>query len=131
LRIDWFKGQSRWYANGVSIANLTKNVPSVASGVVLNVWSDGGEWSGNMTVGGEFVVGVEWIEVAYNVSADGGRGGSCAVGCWIDGNDVKQTGTPAQAYDSTSQQQSVASRQTGTGIWLVGLVAAGAVFGLM
>lgn len=122
MRVDWFNGQSRWYANGIEIWNSTKNVPSSPSGVVLNLWSDGGPWSGNMTVGGVTLVGVEWIEVVYNVSKESVASGKCEVGCWIDGSQVVDAGTPALAFNSTGTQG--AGSRVGAGVfgWCVSAV---------
>lgn len=36
---------------------------------VINLWSDGGFWSGDLPLGQEVYLGVEWIELAYNVSS--------------------------------------------------------------
>ena len=114
VRLDWFQGQSRWYIDGNEVWNMTKNVPGKPSGVNLNVWSDGGSWSGDMSVGGMTVVGVQWIEVAYNTSSNTAKG-QCALGCWIDGDQVKDTGTPALAYNSTTAQSSGAASSSYTG----------------
>ena len=101
-RLDWRDGMSSWWVDGVNVLNKTKNVPSKPSGVVLNLWSDGGVWSGNMTVGREVRVGVEWIEIVYNVSSDS-RKGTCHLGCLVDGDRVKDVGTPVLAYNTTAQ----------------------------
>ncbi|KAH8648419.1 concanavalin A-like lectin/glucanase domain-containing protein [Xylariales sp. PMI_506] len=120
-RLDWFDGVVRWWVNGQLVLNKTVNAPTQPSGLILNVWGNGGEWSGNMTVGGEVTLGVEWLEMAFNVSGPvgGGSGSShhttwtahdgllfsrssgdavCKVGCAIDG--VQQVGFPEVAYDS-------------------------------
>jgi hypothetical protein len=67
-RIDWFDGLSRWWVDGEMVLEKTINVPRDPSGLILNLWSDGGEWSGGMSVGSEVVLGVEWIEMVFNTS---------------------------------------------------------------
>ncbi|EGE82211.1 endo-1,3(4)-beta-glucanase [Blastomyces dermatitidis ATCC 18188] len=67
-RLDWFPNMSRWYLNNKLQAENDYHVPDKPSMLVLNLWSDGGEWSGNMTMGSTALMGIEWIEVAYNIS---------------------------------------------------------------
>lgn len=68
-RIDWFPGMSRWFLDDDLQLEKTYGVPDKPSMVVLNLWSDGGVWSGNLSVGSSVFMGVEWIEVLYNTSA--------------------------------------------------------------
>ncbi|RMD42734.1 hypothetical protein DV735_g2450, partial [Chaetothyriales sp. CBS 134920] len=68
-RLDWFPGVSQWWIDDDMVLNKTIHVPRKPSGMILNLWSDGGQWSGNMTVGDQVVVGVEWIEMVFNISA--------------------------------------------------------------
>lgn len=103
-RLDWFPQISRWYVNGQLQLEKSLNVPKKPSGLILNLWGDGGQWSGNMTVGGQVVAGIEWIEMVFNVS--GSLKGSkqkdhtvCLVGCTVDG--VKNIGFPELAYNAT------------------------------
>ncbi|KAB8234429.1 glycoside hydrolase family 16 protein [Aspergillus alliaceus] len=75
-RLDWFPGLSRWYADqGLQVVK-GYGVPGMASTVVLNLWSDGGDWTGDLRVGESVFLGVEWIEMAFNVSSSavGGSG---------------------------------------------------------
>lgn len=67
-RLDWFPDISRWYLNNVEQATKTYGVPFDPSMLVINLWSDGGIWSGNLTVGAAVHLGIEWIEIAYNTS---------------------------------------------------------------
>lgn len=122
-RLDWLPGMSRWYVNNMEQATKTYGVPHDPSVLVLNLWSDGGVWSGNLTVGAAVHLGIEWIEIAYNTSdsdsvrlpADRGASGGvettanananfCMVGCRIDdpedGNSVKNLGNPQIAWDN-------------------------------
>lgn len=67
-RIDWFDGLSRWYVDDEIVLEKRMNVPTEPSGLILNLWGDGGEWSGGMEVGAQVVLGVEWIEMVFNIS---------------------------------------------------------------
>jgi hypothetical protein len=67
-RIDWLPRNSYWYLNGKQVAANTYSVPRTPSFVVLNMWSDGGEWSGNMSVGESAEFQVQWVELVFNSS---------------------------------------------------------------
>ncbi|BDD55119.1 hypothetical protein MPDQ_000614 [Monascus purpureus] len=67
-RLDWFPGFSAWYSDGRLQDMKTYCVPSKPSLVVLNLWSDGGNWTGDLRKGESVLMGVEWIEMAYNLS---------------------------------------------------------------
>ncbi|KAF1814343.1 concanavalin A-like lectin/glucanase [Eremomyces bilateralis CBS 781.70] len=80
MRIDWVPGVSRWYVDGEQVAENTYSVPRKPSGLILNMWSDGGEWSGEMDVGGSAELHVGWVQMVFNTSGpvEGpgeGRGG--------------------------------------------------------
>ncbi|OCK78913.1 glycoside hydrolase family 16 protein [Lepidopterella palustris CBS 459.81] len=118
-RIDWLAKKSYWYIDGQEVANNTYSVPRKPSGLVINMWSDGGEWSGNMTIGGSAEYHIQWIELAFNTSGPvGGPGGGnrkrdeeegilekrkskgCQVVCRVDG--VKDVGFPEVAHVAAS-----------------------------
>lgn len=67
-RLDWLPDISRWYVENEPQASNTYSVPHDPSMLIINLWSDGGLWSGNLTVGESVYMGIEWIEIAYNVS---------------------------------------------------------------
>lgn len=78
-RIDWLPRRSNWYLDGALRATNTYSVPRRPSYLVLNMWSDGGEWSGDMAVGGGAELQIQWIEMVFNTSGpvegpDGGDG---------------------------------------------------------
>ncbi|KAA8652831.1 hypothetical protein EYZ11_007199 [Aspergillus tanneri] len=68
-RLDWFENRTYWYADDGLQASKSYKVPDKPSLVALNVWSDGGPWSGDMRVGDVVYMGIEWIELAYNLSS--------------------------------------------------------------
>lgn len=70
--------------NGELAASTRVNVPADESMVVVNMWSDGGFWSGNMSVGAEAELQIQWIEMVFNmhdadVSSLRGKGVVCSV----------------------------------------------------
>lgn len=74
-RIDWLDGISRWYVDGELVLEKRMNVPREPSGLILNLWGDGGRWSGGgMAVGDGVALGVEWVEMSFNVSGPVGGG---------------------------------------------------------
>lgn len=112
-RIDWLPKNSYWYLNDKQVAANTYSVPREASFLVINMWSDGGEWSGNMSVGDSAEFQIQWIELIFNTSGpvegkqdpnekrsvnlwesrlDKRKDKGCEVVCRVDG--VKETGTP-------------------------------------
>ncbi|KAI9375138.1 concanavalin A-like lectin/glucanase domain-containing protein [Aspergillus egyptiacus] len=70
-RMDWFPNVTRWYADDQLQANLSKSVPDRPSILALNLWTDGGIWTGDMVINESVYMGIEWIEIAYNASRAG------------------------------------------------------------
>jgi hypothetical protein len=107
-RIDWLPKNSYWYLNNKLVAANTYSVPRKPSGLILNMWSDGGSWSGNMSVGQHAEFQIQWVEMTFNTSGpytgtakeNEKRGAEletraasgCENVCKIDG--VKKLGTP-------------------------------------
>lgn len=69
-RLDWTPSKSTWFVNGVQMASLSFQVPRDASHVNLNVWSNGGVWTGPMEVGKEARMQIKWLEMVFNSSSD-------------------------------------------------------------
>ncbi|MCJ1230836.1 hypothetical protein MMC12_007510 [Toensbergia leucococca] len=92
-RLDWLPEKSEWFLNGVSAVNKTYGIPRKPSKFVMNMWGDGGEWSGNMTIGGVAMLEVQWVDMVFNISGVGKRKSmGCETVCNIDG--VKNVGYP-------------------------------------
>ncbi|KAL4993047.1 concanavalin A-like lectin/glucanase domain-containing protein [Aspergillus recurvatus] len=70
-RMDWFANETLWYANDELQAVVSMSVPDRPSILAMNLWSDGGIWTGDMQVGESVYMGIEWIEIAYNTSTAG------------------------------------------------------------
>jgi beta-glucanase (GH16 family) len=67
-RYDWLPGSSSWYVNGASVGRISFQAPRDPSGIILNMWSNGGSWTGNMSTGGASYLQIQWIEIVYNTS---------------------------------------------------------------
>ncbi|PYI04522.1 concanavalin A-like lectin/glucanase, partial [Aspergillus sclerotiicarbonarius CBS 121057] len=67
-RLDWFPNLSAWYADEELQSNSTYSIPNRPSIVAMNLWSNGGNWSGDMRIGDSVYMGIEWIELVYNVT---------------------------------------------------------------
>lgn len=91
-RLDWLPGKSAWYLNGEMAASTRVNVPGDASRLIMNMWSDGGFWSGNMSVGDKAGLQVQWIEMVFN-TPDTKSGRGKGVVCSVD----EVVGTPVRA----------------------------------
>ncbi|KIV77449.1 hypothetical protein PV11_09243 [Exophiala sideris] len=90
-RVDWLKGQTIWYINDQVGYQTTNSVPTEASALTLNLWSNGGSFSGNMSVGAQVRIAVQYIEMVYNTTDSQTSGGS-GTQCSVDG--VKTKGEP-------------------------------------
>ncbi|KAI4860601.1 carbohydrate-binding module family 1 protein [Hypoxylon rubiginosum] len=99
-RMDWTPGSTSWLIDGQLMSSIQFQAPRDASRVMFNSWSDGGSWSGNMTVGSSAEMQIQWIDVVYNStdptpgnpSTNPGAGGNCVNTCSIDL--TSKTGTP-------------------------------------
>ncbi|KAF4617966.1 hypothetical protein G7Y89_g15016 [Cudoniella acicularis] len=147
-RVDWMPGMTSWYVNGQSVANIAFQTPRDPAGLIINMWSDGGSWTGNMSLYDEAYLQIQWMEVVYNTSGpytgsskrDVGFGASgtlekrkgtpgCKVVCGID-EKVNVTGTPALLYNNTGMAP-MGWKGDGMGsmVWIPLLLVGGAIFG--
>ncbi|KHN99628.1 Concanavalin A-like lectin/glucanase [Metarhizium album ARSEF 1941] len=69
-RLDWTPTRSVWYVDGEEVANIAFQVPRDPASVNINSWGNGGSWSGNMSVGTESKLQLQWIEMVYNTTED-------------------------------------------------------------
>ncbi|KAK6077221.1 hypothetical protein SCUP515_05070 [Seiridium cupressi] len=105
-RMDWSPDSTMWYVDGVDVSQISFQTPRDPSYIIFNTWSDGAHWSGNMSVGDEAYLQIQWIELVFNstggdgTSADGGthrrslsrREDKCQNVCSVDETDT--VGTP-------------------------------------
>ena len=100
-RLDWTPGSSTWYVNGQVSSTINFQTPRDPSRIMLNAWSDGGSWSGNMTINQAAYLQIQWIDVVFNnTDPNYSRSGSCRNVCTID--ETSQIGTPALMTGTTS-----------------------------
>lgn len=94
-RLDWLPSLnlSVWYVNGEQLRNTQTNVPQVASTVFIDMWSNSGWWSGDMAVGDQATLEIQWIEMAFNASATAKSVPDDGVVCTID----EGVGSPVEA----------------------------------
>lgn len=69
-RLDWLSDMSRWYVDNEMQDAKTYGVPDLESMIILNLWSDGGLWTGDMRIGDSIYFGIEYIELLYNRTSD-------------------------------------------------------------
>jgi hypothetical protein len=69
-RLDWTPKSSTWYADGQEVASIEFQTPKDPAQIILNAWSDGGSWSGNMSLNGAAYMQIQWIDMVYNVTKD-------------------------------------------------------------
>ncbi|KAJ9154989.1 Concanavalin A-like lectin/glucanase [Pleurostoma richardsiae] len=106
-RLDWTPKQSTWYVDGVEVASITFQTPREPSQIILNAWSDGGDWSGNMTLHDQAYLQIQWLEMVFNSTGP--------VPGWTDSGDASKTRRDALLRDiirresGNSQCQSVCS----------------------
>lgn len=75
-RLDWTPMQDTWYVDGQPVATIAYQVPRDPTAVLFNIWSNGGNWSGNMSVNGTAYMNIQWVEMVFNSTDD--------VSAWTD-----------------------------------------------
>jgi beta-glucanase (GH16 family) len=154
-RLDWTAQSSVWYVDGQQVANISFQVPTGTSGINFNAWSDGGSWSGNMTLYDQANLQIQWIEMIYNTSSDstsskrrdpssqllrsrdvGPRGellrrstdaaGQCKVVCSID--EVTEAGVATMLWNSSSTATRMAGADVKSGRAWAWALCLGSVF---
>ncbi|KAI0142725.1 concanavalin A-like lectin/glucanase domain-containing protein [Xylariaceae sp. FL1272] len=81
-RYDWTPGSSDWYINDQLVASIQLQTPTNPLSILMNVWSDGGVWSGVMAVGDQAAMDVQWLDVTYNTSSQAAA--TCSSVCSLD-----------------------------------------------
>lgn len=134
-RMDWTPGKTTWYVDDVPVAQIVFQAPRDESNIILNAWSDGGGWTGNMSVSDAAYLQVQWVEVVYNNTAaetaerrrDGQ--GLCENVCSID--ETPELGRPVMLWGNpgAGDAGSAAGRLVTWGpiglVGVVGLLSAG------
>jgi beta-glucanase (GH16 family) len=148
-RVDWTPKVTSWYVNGESVANISFQAPKDPAGLIINMWSDGGAWTGNMSLYDEAYLQIQWMQLVYNTS--GQYAGSdnkkrdnfgvsgllekrkgtpgCQAVCSVD-EQVNVTGTPALLYNNTGMAPTTWKAEAmGSLVLLPLLLLGGALFG--
>jgi hypothetical protein len=108
-RMDWTPGMTTWYVNDAQVAQIAFQAPRDECTIILNAWSDGGKWAGNMSTNDAAYLQVQWLEVVYN-STDAGakvkRAGeaSCNRVCSVD--QTPQLGKPVMLWNNVAGRAS-------------------------
>ncbi|KAM0292622.1 hypothetical protein ACHAO9_002937 [Fusarium lateritium] len=69
-RLDWTPERSVWYVQGQEVASIEFQTPKDPAQIILNAWSDGGSWSGNMSVDGAAYMQIQWVDMVYNATKE-------------------------------------------------------------
>ncbi|KAL6925142.1 hypothetical protein FSST1_002416 [Fusarium sambucinum] len=69
-RLDWTPERSVWYVQEQEVASIEFQTPKDPAQIILNAWSDGGSWSGNMSLGDSAYMQIQWIDMVYNATKD-------------------------------------------------------------
>ncbi|KAJ9157497.1 Concanavalin A-like lectin/glucanase [Pleurostoma richardsiae] len=92
-RMDWTPGSSTWYVNGQLVASITFQAPRDPAQLMFNSWSDGGSWSGNMSLNQAASLQIQWIDMVFNnTESKFVKSGNCVTTCTVDDN--AQPGSP-------------------------------------
>lgn len=65
-RMDWTPTSTTWFVNGAQVSNNDIQVPQDPTKIVFNSWSNGGTWTGNMSVYEQAYLNIQWIEMVFN-----------------------------------------------------------------
>lgn len=149
-RVDWMPKMTSWYVNSDRVAQIAFQTPRDPAGLIVNMWSDGGSWTGNMSLYDEAYLQIQWIEVVYNTSGPvtgaahkrdnvgavgflekrKGKAG-CKVVCGVD-EQVTITGTPAVLINNTGiAPLGWKGEVMGTTAWITLVMLGVALFGCL
>ncbi|RSL92362.1 hypothetical protein CEP52_013842 [Fusarium oligoseptatum] len=116
-RLDWLREQkkSAWYIDGELKKESEMNVPVVPSTVYINMWSNGGSFSGEMEVGANATLEIQWIQMAFNASD-------------VEAESVPQGSLICSIEDGTAEPSAAARFGSSPGSWAAVLLAVAAVW---
>jgi hypothetical protein len=95
-RLDWLReqGLTAWYIDGKLVKTSEMNVPVTPSTVYINMWSNGGSFSGRMGYNANATLEVQWIQMAFNASGLGSekdRGSRSGSVCLLEDGKAEPT----------------------------------------
>ncbi|KAF2112781.1 concanavalin A-like lectin/glucanase domain-containing protein [Lophiotrema nucula] len=117
-RLDWVPGRSAWYLNGAQLANTEVNVPDTATMVIMSLWSNGGNFSGQMNTGDEAWFDVKWVELLFNTTTTPDTRGGGRV-CSAD----SPSGPPIPGVESYASPRPGSRITRACFWWLIGMVS--------
>ncbi len=101
-RMDWTDGRTTWFVDDVLVAQIEFQAPRDESNVILNAWSDGGKWTGNMSLNDAAYLQVQWLELVYNSTEKTAKRAdaspACGAVCSID--QTPQLGKPVMLWST-------------------------------
>jgi beta-glucanase (GH16 family) len=143
FRVDWTPGLTTWYVNGEVAASIAFQAPKDPTGIIMNMWGDGGLWTGPMQVYDEAYLQIQWIEMVYNTSGpylgadtrkrdvlEKRKTPGCQAVCSVD-NEVNVTGTPVLLYNNTGMATGWPREGMFELSWIPIVLVIGAGFGLL
>lgn len=68
-RFDWLKNETRFYLDSVPAGGFVKDVPVVDGTINLNMWGNGGTFSGPQTPTTDNVMYISSISLYFNTSS--------------------------------------------------------------
>ncbi|GAB1320638.1 Glycoside hydrolase family 16 protein [Madurella fahalii] len=128
-RMDWTPGKTTWYIDDVLVAQIDFQAPRDESNIILNAWSDGGKWTGNMSVNDAAYLQVQWIEVVFNNTAEEGQErtqGLCGRVCSID--ETPELGRPVMLWNNGPAMNAAGRWAAWMPIGVVGVVGVVSLF---
>jgi beta-glucanase (GH16 family) len=133
-RLDWTPEVVVWYVDKKEVSRIQFQTPKKASDLHFSAWSDGGTWSGNMSMDHEALQQIQWIEILYNTTDEGilkrhatlekREEDGCKVVCSIDDSD--ETGKVVVLWDSAA-----VGRMFNDKIWRIFWVASAIVYSIL
>ncbi|KPM45364.1 hypothetical protein AK830_g1176 [Neonectria ditissima] len=124
-RLDWTPDVVTWYADGEVVARIEYQTPRDPTDLHFSCWSDGGTWSGNMSMNHEARQEIQWIEVLYNttdknvVEQKKRDEGACQRVCSIDKSD--DAGKSTVLSGGSAMRMTFESGYRGMAAWVVAL----------
>ncbi|KAF4970211.1 hypothetical protein FSARC_2697 [Fusarium sarcochroum] len=112
-RLDWLREEqlSAWYIDGKLIKTSQTNVPVTPSTVYIDMWSNGGSFSGRMDYNTNATLEIQWIQMAFNASG-------------VEAKDAPEDGVVCSIEDGKAEPTSAGAELVSVfGLWAFVLVA--------
>lgn len=108
-RFDWSSKELRFYQGSGLLHKHSVNIPTVAGSANINIWSDGGEWSGIPSTS-DVIMSVRSVVIYHNTTAsEAGRDTAFNRRCWAAGGVSRGTTCRDHEVESGKMDSSVAA----------------------